>query len=149
MHKVHAIFTGFPLAILLALILFEIFSRFKSNLFNKNINICRFFLLAIFLIFTLITFITGYVADWYLPKFSESALITFSNHYFYAKLILFVSLLPLFLSLIKYHTKKTNNTTLEIAYFLSLIFCITIILIIGYFGGELIFTHGIGVVKQF
>lgn len=138
MYKIHAALTGFPFAIVTALVIIEILKVFKF----KNLLLVRLFCSSLFFLYVIFAFTSGYIADWFLPEFNEATLKTYDEHYFLARILLFVSAIPLVFSYLIYKDFKKNYYYF---YLLFLFINLGLVLVTANHGGELVFEHGVGV----
>ncbi len=142
MRFLHPPFTGFPVAALTFLLVFELLCVFSikfKNTFKQNYNF-RIFFLALYLASILLSFISGYLGFNQLIEsnnLSEIVITKISQHYSYAKLVLIFTL-PLLLFGILNSKLRELNFRIKLLYYIFLIANYFLLIIVGSAGGDLV-----------
>ena len=142
MRYIHPPFTGFPIAALTFLLVFELLCFFSikfKEYFRPNYNF-RIFFLVLYLASVLLSFISGYLGFNQLIEsrnLSEVVISKISEHYSYAKLILIFAL-PLLLFGILNSKLRELNFRIKLLYYIFIIANYFLLIMVGSAGGDLV-----------
>lgn len=139
----HPLATHFPLVIVTLVFFLEMFQHIRNEkgVFDRSIVI----FLSLGVLMTIASFITGLSAEESAEKLFQLPDDAIAIHYNAARVVLVM--MPVIL-ILKYATRVAthNRLVLHIAYLLGLVFTLVTVYAAGYYGGELVFKHGAGVV---
>ena len=138
----HPPLSGFPLACLSLQIVAEALSLFAST--RRICSGPRAFLVSSTVLSCLLVFLSGYQASSALGDLSPVAQETLATHHAIARLVVINALLMgafFFVSHIASHGKRIFIAL----YGVTLLVQVALTLLVGYHGGALVFTHGLGV----
>lgn len=137
----HPPLSSFPIVISLLLVVSELLA---NKIETKKISN---FLLLMLVVFSAVTFISGYFGFDYAGVMTDKTKLVVDLHQSLAKIHLIILLFFGLLYSLKY-IYQVQNITLEIAYYSVFLLMIINILYLGYLGGELVFNHGAGVLSS-
>ncbi|MBP9837732.1 MAG: hypothetical protein KBC84_03370 [Proteobacteria bacterium] len=136
MFNPHPPLSSFPFCIVSLLIVLECYSFIKHD--HTNNERIKDFLLLSLLLFSILTFVSGYFGVDFADKDIPQELI--DNHQNFAKLILLTNI-PLLL--LRYLSRINNR--LKAPYYFILLVIVALIITTSNLGGKLVFEQGAGV----
>lgn len=138
----HPPLSGAPLAFAISLIIVEIGGRFSQ--FRRGGSVIKMFLVGACLISVGLAFVSGYQASWGSGDLSGVADEVMATHHMLGRFLLLNSgMLAVFYFLSRY--ASNGRKVLAVLYYLCLCAQIVLTLQVGGLGGELVFSHGVGV----
>jgi uncharacterized membrane protein len=140
LYNFHPPFTAFPLALLSAVTLLELLSlRGDSAKLQQAVRIN----LILGAIFTLLAFYSGYQASELATLSAETEPLV-ARHHNFGRLLLLTVWPCLGLKFVA-DQAKYNAQLFKAAYWASLLLAQALVVYTGWLGGELVFTHSVGV----
>ncbi len=140
-YNFHPALVAFPLALLVIVFLLELgrFTRWRE--------LCQraaWVNLLFATLFVVLAFLSGYKASELAGELGAAAQAQLETHHGLGRLLMFAIFPACFLGWIR-HRATHGRAFFEILYLLTLITCVSLVLLAGFNGGRLVFEHAVGV----
>lgn len=140
MPDFHPFLVSFPIVLIVLVFSLEMYAKLKRD---QSVSSFNFILLAVLVLSVFFAYFSGnYASSLITGKLYELHNPKIDFHHLLATVTLFLVIIPL---VFKLSLKSNPKQALEVIYWLSLILVLISILTTGYFGGSLVFDHGVGV----
>ena len=136
-YNPHPLLSSFPFVICLIIFITEIVNFYCNDSYKKT----TLYLLILFFIFTIITFISGYIGAEYANLSFKVPLELIEKHELYARIFI-LSLIPIVLFYYLLTSSDKIYLKTRIAFSLLLLLIISFV---SYHGAQLVYSYGAGV----